>query len=246
MNRRSGRRRRALEVVHAQRERARAARPRAGSAGEPLVAVRATSARRPRSATRPTADMPSASRSGSPGQGTIECRHRPPPPGCHSSRVGCSHSARLSSQRHAAVVALEQHARDRRPRTASRRASPATIAQMRSSACVAALGQRDALGLLPLARGVLGVPDLRPVERRRHRGEQPPGARVAHRVLDRLAGERARRDLERRRPARPPARTGPSSFPPAARSSRSLQRWRGGRRPGRRDRPGVLPRRARR
>ena len=46
----------------------------------------------------PAAEMPTASRSGSPGHVTIECRQSPPAPGCHFGRVGCFQSARLSSQ----------------------------------------------------------------------------------------------------------------------------------------------------
>ena len=59
----------------------------------------------------PAAEMPTASRPGSPGHVTIECKQSPPAPGCHFGLVGCFQSARLSSQRRAAVAALEQHAR---------------------------------------------------------------------------------------------------------------------------------------
>src|SRR3954462_2753277 len=54
----------------------------------------------------PTAEMPTHSRSLSDGWGTIEWRHRPPAPGCHSGRVGwlrrpstCCHVAPSSSLR---------------------------------------------------------------------------------------------------------------------------------------------------
>jgi hypothetical protein len=57
---------------------------------------------------------------------------------------------------------------------------------------VPALGEGDALGLVPGAVGVLGPPELGPVEGRRHGGQQPARARVAHGVLDGLARERAR------------------------------------------------------
>ena len=59
-----------------------------------------------------------------------------------------------------------------------------------------ALGEGRPLRLLPLSRRVVGDPDLRAVEPGRDRGEVAPGARVAHRVLDALARERARGDLE--------------------------------------------------
>ena len=36
----------------------------------------------------PTAEIATISLSGSPGQGTIECRQSPPPPGLQSGRVG--------------------------------------------------------------------------------------------------------------------------------------------------------------
>jgi hypothetical protein len=52
-----------------------------------------------------------------------------------------------------------------------------------------------ALGGAPIARRPLGVEDLRAVERRGHRRQHWPRARVAHRVVDRLAGERPRDDL---------------------------------------------------
>ncbi len=58
------------------------------------------------------------------------------------------------------------------------------------------LGELDAARLLPLGREIVGVEDLRPVERGRHARERAPGARVARRELDRLAGEVPRRHLE--------------------------------------------------
>ena len=178
----------------------------------------------------PTAEIASASRSGSPGHGTIECRHSPPPPGCHSGRVGCSQSARLSSQvappsrlsnstpgSPPAYSVPSASPRHDRPRSARAPASPPS-------------GSSTPLGLRPLAGRVVGVEDLRPVEGRRHGREHAAGARVAHRVLDRLAGERARGHRERRRPARPRARTAPSWSRPAARSSARLLRSRAARR----------------
>ena len=64
------------------------------------------------------------------------------------------------------------------------------------------LGELDTAGLLPLARRIVGVEDLRPVEGGGDAGEQPAAARIARRELDRLAGEGARGHLERiaRRP----------------------------------------------
>ena len=62
---------------------------------------------------------------------------------------------------------------------------------------LAVLGELDAVRLLPLAGEVVGVEDLRPVERGGDAREVAAAARVAHRELDRLARECARRDLER-------------------------------------------------
>ncbi len=45
----------------------------------------------------PTAEIATSNRFGSPGQGTIVWRQRPPLPGCQSPREGCSQSPRLSS-----------------------------------------------------------------------------------------------------------------------------------------------------
>src|SRR5947209_7162249 len=51
---------------------------------------------------------------------------------------------------------------------------------------IAALGQGDALGLLPLAGRIIGVEDLRPVEGVASRDQDATAARVTQRVLDRL------------------------------------------------------------
>ena len=60
---------------------------------------------------------------------------------------------------------------------------------------VAAARELQPRGLLPLA-ALVEVVDLGPVERRRDRREHAPRARIAHRELDRLAGERAAGHLE--------------------------------------------------
>ncbi len=59
-----------------------------------------------------------------------------------------------------------------------------------------AFREREALGLLPLSGGIVGDEDLRPVEGRGHAGEVAAAPAVAHRELDRLAGERAGADVE--------------------------------------------------
>src|SRR5436305_7702753 len=61
---------------------------------------------------------------------------------------------------------------------------------------LAALGQGDPLGLGPVARRIVGIPDLGPVEGIGRGGEVAPGARVTHRVVDGLAGEGASAHLE--------------------------------------------------
>ena len=174
-----------------------AARPRAGSARRGPRCRCARCAPPSSVSHTPAAEMPMASRSGSPGQVSIECRHSPPAPGCQRGRDGMLPQRLVELEAGAAVAALEQRAGvaagvhralalagDDHPDPLERR--------------VAALGQRDAAGLLPLAGGVVGVPELRPVERRGDRGVHPPGPGVPQRVLDRLAGEQPRRDLERR------------------------------------------------
>ena len=45
----------------------------------------------------PAAEIPTASRWGSPGHGQMECSAKPPAPGFHSGRVGTFQSARFSS-----------------------------------------------------------------------------------------------------------------------------------------------------
>ena len=124
------------------------------------------------------------------------CRQSPPAPGPHSGRVGCSQNGMFSSQLQAAVAALEEHARvaagvdepvllagDDRPDPLER--------------LLAAFRQREPLRLLPLPGGIVGDPELRPVEGVRGGGEVPAAAGIARRELDRLAGECARGDLER-------------------------------------------------
>src|SRR3954468_14063609 len=87
----------------------------------------------------PTADTPRASRSGSPGQGTIECRHSPPPPGSHDARVGSSHSARLSRQV-APPSSLSNRTPGSPPAYSQPSASPGTTTQIRSSAASPSAG----------------------------------------------------------------------------------------------------------
>ena len=77
--------------------------------------------------------MPIASRSGSPGQVAIECRHRPPAPGCHFGRLGCSHSPRLRLKV-APPSRLSNSTPGSPPAYTVPSASPATITQIRSSA----------------------------------------------------------------------------------------------------------------
>src|SRR5262249_61861591 len=60
------------------------------------------------------------------------------------------------------------------------------------------LRQLEAVGLLPLAGEVVGVEDLRPVERGRDGRQGATVPRVARRELDRLAREVPWGDLERR------------------------------------------------
>ncbi len=62
----------------------------------PLYPVRHVSPPSSESQT-PAAEMPTASRCGSPGQGQMECSASPPAPGFHSGRVGTFQSARFSS-----------------------------------------------------------------------------------------------------------------------------------------------------
>src|SRR5664279_170852 len=79
---------------------------------------------------------------------------------------------------------------------------------------IATFGQGDAGGLLPLdARIVVGVEDLRTVERRGHGREQPPTARITHCEVNRLAGKRPRLDLKTAR--RGPTHQYPNGRPQA-------------------------------
>ncbi len=80
----------------------------------------------------PAAEMPIASRLGSPGQGQIECRQRPPMPPSHRARVGWSQSARLSSQL-APPSALWNRAAGATPAHSSPSAAPGSITQMRDT-----------------------------------------------------------------------------------------------------------------
>ena len=120
----------------------------------------------------------------------------PPAPGLHSGRVGCSQNGLVELPVHAAVAALEEDAR-----RAARVEEPVLLAgDDRPDALerlLPVLGKLEALRLLPLACGVVRHEDLRPVERGRDAGEVAAAPRVADRELDRLAGERARGDLER-------------------------------------------------
>ena len=237
MNIRSGRGGRALEVVDAERERLLAAAPRAGSAARrPWLPWRQVSPPSSVSQT-PTAEIAEREplRLARPRDDRVQAQ----PAAARlsrSGRVGCSHSARLSSQV-APPSRLSNSTPGSPPAYSVPSSSPATITQMRSSAASPPSRQRDALGLLPLARRVVGEEDLRAVERRGHRGEHAAAARVAHRVLDRLARERARGDRERAPGLAARARTAPSSCRPAARSCVFLLRSRAGRRRGRPRRP---------
>ena len=78
----------------------------------------------------------------------------------------------------AAIAALEEHAgvaaRVERPLGLARRDHPEPLERR-----VAALWQRDALRLLPVPRGIVRVPDLGAVDRRRGRRQDPARARVA-------------------------------------------------------------------
>ena len=138
-------------------------------------------------------------------------------PGCQSSSMRCSRSARLSSHVCAAVAALEQHAG---VAAGVQRAAlaghdhPDPLERL-----VAAVGQRDAVGLRPLAGRIVGVPDLRAVEGRGRRGDHAAAGR------DRASRSRSARPANARHVtsnsgarARPRARTGPSWCPAAARS----------------------------
>ena len=80
----------------------------------------------------PTAEMPIASREGSPGHVAIEWRHRPPAPGCHDERLGWSYSARFSSQVIPPSVEVNSPA-GATPAYINPSASPGLIAQIRSS-----------------------------------------------------------------------------------------------------------------
>src|ERR1700759_4092500 len=112
----------------------------------------------------PTADMAIASLSGSPGQGTPECRHSPPPPGVQLSRVGCSHSVWLSS--HVAPSSrLSNSTPGSPPAYSGASPSPAQARPDAPDPLGPAGGQREPLGLRPLARRIVGVEDLRAVER---------------------------------------------------------------------------------
>jgi hypothetical protein len=81
----------------------------------------------------PAAEMPSASRSGSPGHVTTECRHSPPAPGCHFARVGCSQRARLRLNV-APPSRLSRSTPGSPPAYSVPSASPVAITQIRSSA----------------------------------------------------------------------------------------------------------------
>ena len=172
-------RRRALEAVHAERDLVVRARPRAGSARRCPRCRGARSRRRRRSATRRRRRCATASRSGSPGQVTIECRHSPPAPGCQRGRDGCSNSAAVELERRAAVAALEQHAR-----VAARVDDAVRLAGLDHpdplERRVAALGQLDALGLLPPRRR--DRPRTRSSARRTARSPTRAGGRSARRA----------------------------------------------------------------
>ena len=83
--------------------------------------------------------MAIASRSGSPGQGTIECRHSPPAPGCQIGRVGCLKSAWLSSKV-APPSRLVNSTPGSPPAYTVPSSSPSAIVQTRSSASSPASG----------------------------------------------------------------------------------------------------------
>jgi hypothetical protein len=131
----------------------------------------------------------------------MECRHRPPPPGVQSGRVGCSHSVRCRAQ-----VAPPSALSNRTPGVPAGVDGPVALAGHDHpdplERRVPALGEGDALGLVPGAVGVLGPPELGPVERRRHR--RPAAGPSAGRA------RRTRRARPRTRaPARPTARSAP-------------------------------------
>src|SRR5438552_16646715 len=90
--------------------------------------------------------MATARLSGSPGQVEIECRHRPPPPGCHEEREGGSHSPALICQL-APPSELSNRTPGSPPAYIEPSASPDSITQIRTSACSPPAG-----GATPSAR----------------------------------------------------------------------------------------------
>ena len=144
----------------------------------------------------PTAEIATISRLGSPGQGAIVCRQRPPVAGAPVGPGRVIPEPAVELPGGAAVTALEQDARVAaavdEAVLLTRDDHPEALERL-----LLALRQLEALALLPLAGRVVRDPHLRAVEPRRHRREVAPGARVARRVLDRLARERPCRDLER-------------------------------------------------
>jgi hypothetical protein len=68
---------------------------------------------------------------------------------------------------------------------------------MRSTAALGAGGEVQALGLLPLCRGIVGIEQVRAELAVRDAGEIAAASGIAHRVLHDLAGKSARGHLER-------------------------------------------------
>ena len=142
-----------------------------------------------------------------------------------SSRAasGAPRTPRFSCPGEAAVAALEQHAR-----VAARVEQPVGLAGRRSPRSARAPSRRPRAASMPSACshspvGVVGDPDLRAVER----GGRP--TRGSGRCAGRASRTRPARPANARavisnagRPARPRARTGPSSCRPAARSFLAL------------------------
>ena len=149
-------------------------------------------------------DRPRAGATDRPATGRSCAGRGPPPPGCHSGRVGWSQRPRFSAQ-----VSPPSWLSNRQPGSPPAYSTPVGLARDDHpdplERLLAVLGERRPLGLLHSPAGSSVDPDPRAVEPRRDRREVAPRARIAHRVLDRLAGERPRR-----RP-RTPSPTSPSS-----------------------------------
>ena len=208
-----GPRRRAVHVVDAERDRVLARLLRQVSRDMPCCRC-ATSRRRHRSARRRPRRSRSPAGSGRPATGRSSAgtaRRRRAPLGPRRLRP----TARWFSSQLSPPSSLRNSAAGAPPAEHARRPRPGSITQIRSSAAPPSSGSRRRTPA-PLAREVVGVEQLRPVERRRHAREDPAvrWSRIANSTAS--PGKRARRHREAA--ARPAPSTNRPFFVPTSSS----------------------------